>query len=307
MPTLPDQRSSPSWMSLDPAHDVSGLPSGEISSQQDQVMELPDAHGLVSEQMRSMASQAQHPWDSSRVQMDMNPILSGLGNHQRHISPSVSPDEMYPTQGFKADAVSPADLGSPVNPREIPSGPTETRLGVHRVEDSSLEVSRRDDQPQVSLERTAQGAAEKNSNRAASEAATAEDDIEEDAGEDDPGDAFHDAQDLLRTLDPSGTGFIKTSASQEDKPLTSELPPFRDLLDSVKLDETEASALVESLMEKGMLDKIMIKFGYLKAKEEEDKADEGSLSSAAPVGKDGKVMCPEFGCGKNFKRHCELK
>jgi len=309
MSTNPEPHSSPSWMNLDPPQDVSGLPSGEIPNQQDQVMELPSQE-LVSEQLRSLASQGQHSWDGSRMQVDISPLLTGLGNHQHHISQASSASEIYQTDAFKPDVVSPVDLGSPVRRCGISTSTPVTQLRTPRIEDLGADESRQNDRPEAPVDETVRDAAEEQSTRAASEAPATEDDTDEETEDEDAINDFHDTQTLFPTLDSSQPVLVKTALGEE-KPLPSELPSLKELLCGAKvdkIDETEASALVESLMKKGMLDKIIEKFGYQRTKEEDEKTDEDSVAFSTPAGKDGKsVACPEPGCLKTFRRHCELK
>lgn len=309
MSTNPESHSSPPWMNLDPPQDVSGLPSGEIPNQQDQVMELPSQE-LVSEQLRSLTSQGQHSWDGGRMQMDISPLLSGLGNHQRHVSQASSASEIYQTDAFKPGVVSPADLGSPGSRCRISTSTPVAQLGTPRIEDPGQDASCQNGRPEAPLDGTVRDVAEEKSIRAASEAPASEDDTEEETEDEDAINDFHDAQTLFPTLDPPPPVLVKTTL-EEEKPLPSELTPLKELLEDAKadkIDETEASALVESLMKKGMLDRIIEKFGYQKTKEEDEKTDEDSVTSSTPAGKDGKsVACPEPSCLKTFKRHCELK
>jgi len=74
------------------------------------------------------------------------------------------------------------------------------------------------------------------------------------------------------------------------------------------IDETEVGALFELLMEKGMLDKLVSKFGYQKAKGHEDEVKETQLRPTKEVlVKDGAkdTKCKE--CNKSFRRACELR
>jgi hypothetical protein len=55
----------------------------------------------------------------------------------------------------------------------------------------------------------------------------------------------------------------------------------RDILQSKSFNETEVGALFELLMEKGMLDKLVSKFGYQKAKGHENEVKETQLRPTA--------------------------
>ena len=74
------------------------------------------------------------------------------------------------------------------------------------------------------------------------------------------------------------------------------------------IDKTKIGALFELLIEKGILDKLMSKFRYQKAKGYEDKVKETQLRPIKEVlvkdrAKDTK--CKE--CNKSFRRTCELR
>jgi hypothetical protein len=70
-------------------------------------------------------------------------------------------------------------------------------------------------------------------------------------------------------------------------------------------DETKASALVRSWMDKGMLEKILMKVGYQKEGEAKTKDQKPPINSSIAADNGRVIKCEE--CPKTFQRRCELK
>jgi hypothetical protein len=70
-------------------------------------------------------------------------------------------------------------------------------------------------------------------------------------------------------------------------------------------DETEASALIRELQEKGMLEKLVEQYGYQKTKDPATKAKKAS--AVQTLANENRVRCTYINCQKTFNRQCELK
>lgn len=91
---------------------------------------------------------------------------------------------------------------------------------------------------------------------------------------------------------------VYTKASPAGQQMAADTPKPADFD-----DETKASAMIQSLMEKGMLDQILMKVGYQKASEADQNLPTTGSSAAADNGRVNK--CDD--CHKTFQRRCELK
>ncbi|KXX79281.1 Transcriptional regulator CRZ2 [Madurella mycetomatis] len=70
------------------------------------------------------------------------------------------------------------------------------------------------------------------------------------------------------------------------------------------VDLSEEGSVVRSLMDRGILEKVLIEVGYLKPPEPDTKDQPPPVNPPVPADKDG-FKCDE--CPKTFPRHCELK
>ncbi|KAK1754555.1 hypothetical protein QBC47DRAFT_220619 [Echria macrotheca] len=300
-PRMTSHMSPSTWMDMDQPQDHSDLPSGEINLEP-----LRDCSQSAVAENLSMRNSS----DSSRLRLDMDPMLSANRESRSNediILSAPTNGPLYPHETYKPDVVSPAELGSPPDSGSLPG----SQGVVSAREYISVSPDRDAGQAQLvrpgTMDRTEFPA---DTDRDASEDGYFSDGASqaEDADEDNTaGDAFQDHQDSRATLESvSSAAFNATRPLVSGgKPATSELPSIKSLI-RADLDETEASAFLESLEEHGILDKIISRFGYQKAKEEDQKTGEAQTDPAAPAGKVSKdVLCNE--CGKSFKRHCELK
>ena len=330
MPAHPDHLSPlGSWMGVDQSHESSGPPSGEIGYVQldHHVLDLHNSQQPVDDHGQSLpldADESEHrtrpSLNDSHLQLGMHSALP-YGNHQSqsHGIGAAGPAVVYQDSRIcETDVLSPADLMSSTGQRQGIDGPVETMaIGADaryvQGEDESQEQPQRKDVSRDQLEQPlseeplGQDSTEEDGSRDAGELALLAEDEPEEGDEGAEGTAAVD--DLpVPNLDSTPDSNVKAphSPCTMEKLVSSEMPLVKSLLGDSTLDESEASALVKSLMDNGMLDKIIMKLGYQKAKEEEAKAQEEPPKPPVPTEKDGAdVPCLE--CPKKFKRPCELK
>ncbi|KAK1828291.1 hypothetical protein QBC39DRAFT_333424 [Podospora conica] len=94
----------------------------------------------------------------------------------------------------------------------------------------------------------------------------------------------------------------KGSREESNEPYQTAVLSSKETVNAMDIDE--ASALVMSLHEKGVLDKILSRLGYQKTKEDEDDKNPKEKFQSPSLAY-GREACPE--CDKTFKRPCELK
>lgn len=124
-----------------------------------------------------------------------------------------------------------------------------------------------------------------------------------DAEDDDRSQIPYDGRTDLATVgdsEASVTSRVQIKTSPPEHKTGTDTPKPIDLE-----DETEVRALVQSLMAKGMLDKILAKVGYSKTDESTAK-DQKPSSSSSTLADNGRLnKCED--CSKSFLRPCELK
>ncbi|KAK5661381.1 hypothetical protein OQA88_11280 [Cercophora sp. LCS_1] len=325
VPVHPQQLSP--WL-MDSAQEVASLPSQEIEfpqmahsqmdhsqidhhrvdhDQMDHGIDLSDhqdpAHEAAEEPEddNQVEHTAEQPMAANHLHLDMDPILLDLGHQHNHLGENgtAAPSDIYrDTHLDRPDRLSPSDLLMPAARSQMLRSFEASRLDLGQFrnrETSKVENSQQDtphdshQQARALSQEPHSSLREKDNTRSAS------------------GETVEDAK--IRRSEPE-SNHTTAGASASD---------VKELLRSKTLDETEASAFLESLIEKGMLDKLASKLGYRVAREE-DESKEGPLSPTTQSGEDSKETsdakdgvnkdnkdnkCGE--CGKIFKRACELK
>ena len=299
---LADQTDTSSWMGLDQSQEPPDLPSGEIGfSQMDQRLD-PHSQEPAREETRSSLLDAREtghrtqPSSDDRLQIGTHSGIPGLEIHR-----SQAPEDRTVVMKDLYKEVNPAGLFLNRHPN--------LGVGVHgqvsrtiegtqcgRGEDGSGKHPRgegpfaRPQQSHTLLEAGGNIVEEKDLRPRDLDRRV------DDETEDDTADAVHDAEAIL---DPCQ---IKSSHSplHEGDQATPVTPPAVDLL----ADDESTTALLQSLLKRADLDKVLLRLGYHKAKEEDMAKDDPSKPPASG-GKDGSEVCQE--CSKRFKRPCELK
>jgi len=332
MPTHPDHlpdHLSPSWMGMDQSHEPSGPPSGEIGYVQldHRVLDLHNSQQPVDDHGQCLpleVDESEHrtrpSLDNSHLQLGMHSALS-YGNHQSqsHGIGVAGPAGFYQHSHIcETDVLSPADLMSSIGQRQGIDGPVETMATgtdtryVQGEDESQEQPQGKDvsqDQPEkpLSEEPLGQDSTEEGCSRDTGKLALLAEDESEECDEEAEGTAAVDDM-PFHELDSTPDSNVKAphSPCAMEKLVSSKMPLVKSLLGDSALDESEASALLKTLKDNGMLDKIIMKLGYQKAKEEEAAAQEEPPKPPVPTEKDGAdVPCLE--CPKKFKRPCELK
>ena len=240
------------------------------------------------------------------LEMD-DTILRGLASHHTHTDDSTptASHGLYTSDGA---SVSPAALSSPPGPRNMQE---ESDLALQAGPDQESVVANHQIQgsPHVQDSHMSERADTKHTEKNAALEFASQDVI--DANESSDEDSEDEATDEPHTSSEStssranSVGDLKDSSlspAVSDEPAPAALSSAKDIAESMDIDET--SAFVKSLLEKGMLDKIISKLGYQKTKEDqEDKSPRERSPSPGPA--NGKELCPD--CDKTFKRPCELK
>ncbi|KAL2129881.1 hypothetical protein VTI74DRAFT_7173 [Chaetomium olivicolor] len=135
--------------------------------------------------------------------------------------------------------------------------------------------------------------------------ASDDDTHEPDSETDEPSDSPTNAQLTL----PEGPSVQCTSPDQLQLKLTlPEVPLAADSpkpIDLDKVDETQASALIKALKDRGMLDKLLKEIGHPTVEKTEAKAPTQPVISSAASDSGRLNKCHE--CPKSFQRPCELK
>ncbi|KAK0752491.1 hypothetical protein B0T18DRAFT_388419 [Schizothecium vesticola] len=234
------------------------------------------------------------------LEMD-DTILRGLADTQTHaeaLTPATSDDSF----SLEGGSICPAALTS--TPARVS---TQDDLGPYQrpdVANHKIQGSPRVQDPHISgqadMDHTGQDSVEFESQDAADE-----DDLCDTASEDDSADGLHAFSESTTSRDEStrhNQDEAKARREEPNGPYRAALPSSKDTTSAMDIDQ--ASALVISLHEKGMLGKILSQLGYQKTKEdEEDKGpDEKSQNALSSYGRE---HCPD--CEKTFKRPCELK
>jgi hypothetical protein len=133
-----------------------------------------------------------------------------------------------------------------------------------------------------------------------------EDNLHDPDSEDDgPSDSTTDGQaDLLRDTGAqySSVDGVHLKSPSTEMQLAADAPRPIDLD-----DESQASAVLRSLMEKGMLGKLLKEVGYRVAEEAETKAKEQRPPANSSAPSDGSRVNKCQDCPKTFVRRCELK
>lgn len=308
MPVHPAHLSQSTWMDLDQTQpDLSGLPSGETSYHLESSVEFLES--------QTPARQLDHDaFESNRSQMEMDSALSGYGYPQRHTQDAQhpSPEELYAaSQVCKADPVDPVSLETRTfnehgvaeaqRPEPVQDG-EDDRHDLRELDCQDEEAgpeSNDPDQPALAVQEQHQDDFEDDAHYTDAEADTVEDSNE-----------YGSSDSLPEALEPLPAKASTASCDSESAEVvdsTKGSPPSTpqlatDILESMSLDETKAVSLVQSLLENGMLYKILEKCGYQKPKEEEVKGED--RGSPIPF-EESPNKCDD--CPKRFNRPCELK
>jgi len=287
-------------MGLDQSQEPSDLPSGEIGfSQMDQHLD-PHSQEPAHEETTSSLLDAREtghrtqPSSDDRLQIGTHSGIPGL--------------EIHRSQAPENRTVVMKDLYTEVNPVGLFLN-RHPNLGVHGQASRTIEGSQHDRGEDGSRKhpRGAGPFARPQQSQTLLEAGgniVEEKDLRsrdldrrvDDETEDDTADAVHDAE---TPLDPCQIKSSHSPLHVEDQasPVT---PPAVDLL----ADDESTTALLQSLLKRADFDKVLLRLGYHKAKEE-DTAKDDPPKPPASGDKDGSEVCQE--CSKRFKRPCELK
>jgi hypothetical protein len=120
-------------------------------------------------------------------------------------------------------------------------------------------------------------------------------------GDDEPSDGNTDSQSNL--LWKAGAQYSKADEAHIKTPSPVQLGA--DASKPIDLDETQASAVIQSLIEKGKLAEILKKIGYSASEEAETKQQKQSVTSST-ASESGHVNKCQL-CPKIFQRRCDLK
>ncbi|AEO62389.1 uncharacterized protein THITE_2106500 [Thermothielavioides terrestris NRRL 8126] len=250
--------------------------------------------------------------DSSRLSgsagLEVGPVLSDAGIPQVSARGEIAPAIDTLSRVGDPAWVAPDSL-SQTQPETRAFGPQLPEASPRQV--AELEVD--DEGPDVAAE-------DAQSERAEAESAVpdemeldnpaqdsmSEDNLHDPDSEDDgPSDSTTDGQaDLLRDTGAqySSVDGVHLKSPSTEMQLAADAPRPIDLD-----DESQASAVLRSLMEKGMLGKLLKEVGYRAAEEAETKAKEQRPPANSSAPSDGSRVNKCQDCPKTFVRRCELK
>ncbi|KAK0643112.1 hypothetical protein B0T16DRAFT_177199 [Cercophora newfieldiana] len=322
-----DMSTHTEWMGMDQSRGSSGPPSGEIGySHLAPALEPPHHHhqGLVDDHGPSRPLGMVEPepetqqasLDNGHLQLGMHPALSRFGSHQRdaHDIRVAPPAEIY--QGHRPSetgVLRPSDLMTTTSQRHsMELGPSTQYVPIDKESQErphGEDVRSRDPlEEQPLAEESGQGTPEEDLARNPSPLTLPEEDDSEDAdGEVDATDAINDVRTLFPEYERAADSHVKVSHSPcpPKEPSPSETTSAKDLPSDLTVDD-----LVKLMdkMDKSVLEKLISKLGYQKAKEDEVKDPESPPKPAVSSEKEGAdIPCKETRCLKKFKRPCELK
>ena len=250
-------------------------------------------------------SQGQITPNGARPQLDMDPVFSGISMPPPPQAASATSSEASPPAD-QPSCIAPIVLGGSVpnsdclRPQDIYLRSRETMpLEV----DGLPNVSQEDPRPKYQ-DVDASMSDEMSVDEPVNDTASEDGGDDSDAGDDDdatnsPNDGQADFSGDCGIEDSTGSEiYIKGSPTERQTGAdTPKLTEFDD--------ETKASALVRSWIDKGMLDKILMKVGYQKAGEAKTKDQKPPINSSNAADNGRVNKCEE--CPKTFLRRCELK
>lgn len=317
-PAKLDMLSSAPWMGLDQSQ--SALPG--LSDRETSFRQLEDRAMHVSQELHQPqrlqemeAGQDQDPvnefteaQDGSQHEEERPPplemddtILRGLADPQTHaeaLTPATTDDSF----SLEGGSICPAALTSTparvstqdgLGPYQRSDAANHQFQGSPRVQDSHISG-------QADMDHTGHDSAEFESLSGADE-----DDSSDTPSEDGATDGLHAFSETTTSQDESTRHDLEEPNARREEPnapYRAALPPPKDTANAMDIDQ--ASALVMSLHEKGMLSKILSQLGIQKTKEDEEDNDlKDNLQS--PLSTYGREHCPD--CEKTFRRPCELK
>jgi hypothetical protein len=246
---------------------------------------------------------SQHLPDEERplpLKMD-DTILRGLADPQTHAE-ALTPANSDDSFSLEGGSICPAALTS--TPARVSTlddlGPYQRSDAAHHQIQGSPRVQDSDVSGQADMDHAGQDSAEFESQDAAEE-----DDLCDTSSEDETTDGLHAFSESSTSRDQSTRHDLdepKARREERNAPCRAALPSSKDTTNAMDIDQ--ASALVMSLHEKGMLGKILSQLGYQKTQEDEE--DKGpNERSQSVLSSYGREPCPD--CEKTFKRPCELK
>ncbi|KAL2017638.1 hypothetical protein VTK56DRAFT_1906 [Thermocarpiscus australiensis] len=246
--------------------------------------------------------QDQNGADSVPLQLEMDPVLSSTEPSPRADQAScIDPDMLRRGAARQLSAASGANYGREAQPSRLPENFQICSQEVIQLEadetPGSYQEDGRTEQEEVESVMPDDMSVDEPDQDVASELQ------DSDA---DGGDLRGNLTDEQRkpssdfNADNFRTNEIRTKPSQTERVLGTDTSRPVDLD-----DETRASAIIQSLMTKGLLDKILIKVGYQKSEETETKDQKLPASSSVPSENNRIITCND--CNKPFRRPCELK
>ncbi|KAM7209200.1 hypothetical protein V8F20_000538, partial [Naviculisporaceae sp. PSN 640] len=138
---------------------------------------------------------------------------------------------------------------------------------------------------------------------------TAEYDQDAAADQDDSNDSDSEGASHLAEHSPSPRAVSEADSPPKAEPeaLKSDAHTAASSPESMSLDEADASDLVQRLMQKQVLDKLLQQLGYRMVKESDikEQAKEGASSEPQQIVSGGRHTCDQ--CNKSFSRACELR
>ncbi|KAL2260071.1 hypothetical protein VTK26DRAFT_6035 [Humicola hyalothermophila] len=247
----------------------------------------------------------QPPLDSTSSQLGMDPVLSGVCIPQPVPEANIRRSESSPPPSQNTCA-EPSLYGGTIDISHC------LQPGDLHLPSRQLVQPGADGLPRFQQEVIREEAQEVEPDESDGMSVDEEDSIQDSASEDDADDRDADDEDRPDFSDNGTTEFatdeIGVSAASEVY-IKSSPPGQQTGIDTQKPldleDESEASAFVQTLMAKGMLEKILKKVGYQKADDKTAKDPKTSNSSSASVGHRRLNKCND--CPKTFLRRCELK
>lgn len=305
--------SSSPWMGLDQSQSaLPGLSDREISFRQ-----LEDRAMHVSQELQ----QPPRPQEMEAAQ-DHDPMTEFTEAHDgsQHEEERLLPLEVDDTilRGLAdpqtpAEALTPATSddsfsleGGSICPAALTSTParvsTQDGLGSYQQLDVANHQIQGSPRVQADMDHTGQDSAEFES-----QSAVDEDDSSDTPSEDGSTDGLHAFSESTTSQDESTRHDLEEPKARREEPTASyraALPLSKDTVNAMDIDQ--ASALVMSLHEKGMLGKILshLQLGYQKTEEDEEDNDLKDKTQSA-LSSYGRERCPD--CEKTFRRPCELK
>ena len=307
-----------SWIGLDQGHTVpSGLPDGDVkdaSFVQMGMSQFPSHVPLVEERDFASLTGAgglqcpdQTSLDTAPPQLDMDPVFSEVDIPQAVAQKNVTHTEPSPPPPGQTASVETgffegvADMNQCLRPQDLHFSsrqPMQAETdGLPRLQQENIQEEPNQPEPDVSDQMSV------DEDGSVQDPGSEDGDEGSDAEDDDRPEIPYDARTDLATVgdsEASVTNEVHIKSSPPEHKTGTDTPKPIDLE-----DETEVSALFQSLMAKGMLGKILAKVGYSKSDESTAKEQKPANSSSTSADNGRLNKCED--CSKSFLRPCELK